>query len=185
MRQYETVFLISPNLEEEETTKIIAQISGIISKEKGKLIQEDRWGKKRLAYPIKKFEEAFYVFFLYEGDSNIPFELERRFKQTEAILRFLTVKKETRPNVRKKRKGIPAEEETAMPAAEAEIVAPQEEKVELKKEEEIAVPAKEEESVVSQDEEKVEEKEEVEEKAEKKEEDKEDLNSAETIKEDK
>ena len=184
MRQYETVFLISPNLEEEETTKIITQISGIISKEKGKLIQEDRWGKKRLAYPIKKFEEAFYVFFHYEGDSNIPFELEKRFKQTEAILRFLTVKKETRENVRKKRKGIPAEEtavpdaeaeivapqeekvekkeaeETAVPDAEAEIVAPQEEKIELKEEEEISVPAKEEESAAPQDEEKVEEKEE-------------------------
>jgi len=207
MRQYETVFLISPNLEEEETTKIITQISDIISKEKGKLIQEDRWGKKRLAYPIKKFEEAFYVFFHYEGDSNIPFELEKRFKQTEAILRFLTVKKETRENVRKKRKGIPAEE-TAVPDAEAEIVAPQEEKIELKEEEEISVPAKEEESAAPQDEEKVEEKEEEEttapvkeeesavpqdeekveekeEEAEKKEEDKEDLNSAETIKEDK
>ena len=192
MRQYETVFLISPNLEEEETTKIITQISGIISKEKGKLIQEDRWGKRRLAYPIKKFEEAFYVFFHYEGDSNIPFELERRFKQTEAILRFLTVKKETRENVRKKRKGIPAEEE---------IIAPQEEKFELKEEEEIAVPAKEEEIAVPQDEEKAEEKEEEEiaapaqeeesavsqgeEKVEKEEEDKEDLNSTETIKEDK
>lgn len=182
MRQYETVFLISPNLEEEETTKIITQISGIISKEKGKLIQEDRWGKKRLAYPIKKFEEAFYVFFHYEGDSNIPLELEKRFKQTEAILRFLTVKKETRENVRKKRKGTPVEEKTTMPAAEAEIVAPQEEKVELKEEKEASVPAKEEESAVSQDEEEVEKKEE---ETEKKEEDKEDLNSAEKIKEDK
>ncbi len=182
MRQYETVFLISPNLEEEETTKIITQISDIISTKKGKLIQEDRWGKKRLAYPIKKFEEAFYVFFHYEGDSNIPLELERRFKQTEAILRFLTVKKETRENVRKKRKSIPVEERTAEPVAEAEIVAPQEEKVELKEEEEISVPAKEEEGAVSQDEEKIEEKEE---EAEKKEEDKEDLNSAEKIKEDK
>jgi len=209
MRQYETVFLISPNLEEEETAKIITQISGIISKEKGKLIQEDRWGKKRLAYPIKKFEEAFYVFFHYEGDSNIPFELERRFKQTEAILRFLTVKKETRENVRKKRKGIPAKEETAMPAAEAEIVAPRdEEEAEKKEEEEIVVPAQEAEIVVSQDEEKTEKKEEEaekkeeeeiaapaqeeesavpqgEEKVEKEEEDKEDLNSTETIKEDK
>jgi small subunit ribosomal protein S6 len=167
MRQYETVFLISPSLEEEETTKIITQISGIISKEKGKLIQEDRWGKRKLAYPIKKFEEAFYVFFHYEGDSNIPFELERRFKQTEAILRFLTVKKETRENVRKKRKGIPAKEETAMPAVEAEIVTPQEEKVEKKEEEETAVPAKDEEIVIPQDEEKAEKKEE---EAEKKEE---------------
>ncbi len=182
MRQYETVFLISPNLEEEETTKIITQISGIISKEKGKLIQEDRWGKRKLAYPIKKFQEAFYVFFHYEGDSNIPLELERRFKQTESILRFLTVKKETRENVRKKRKGIPAEEETVASVKEEEIVAPQEEKVELKEEEKISVPAKEEESAAPRDEEKVEEKEE---EAENKEEDKEDLNSAETIKEDK
>ncbi len=175
MRQYETVFLISPNLEEEETTKIITQISGIISKEKGKLIQEDRWGKKRLAYPIKKFEEAFYVFFHYEGDSNIPLELEKRFKQTEAILRFLTVKKETRENVRKKRKGIPAEEETAAPAKEEEIVVPKdEEKVEEKEgeaekkeeEEKAAVPAKEEEIVIPKDEEKVEEKEEEAEKKE-------------------
>ncbi len=113
MRQYETVFLISPNLEEEETAKIITQVAAIISRKKGKLIKEDRWGKRKLAYPIKKFEEAFYVFFHYEGDPEIPFELERRFKQTEAVLRFLTVKKETKENVRKKRKGIPAVEEAA------------------------------------------------------------------------
>jgi small subunit ribosomal protein S6 len=51
-------------------------------------------GKRRLAYPIKKFEEAFYVLFHYEGESEIPTELERRFKQTEAIIRFLTVREE-------------------------------------------------------------------------------------------
>lgn len=203
MRQYETVFLISPNLEEEETAKIITQISGIISKKKGKLIQEDRWGKKKLAYPIKKFEEAFYVFFHYEGDSNIPFELEKRFKQTEAILRFLTVKKETRENVRKKRKGIPAEKEAAAPAGEEEIVVPQKEESEKKEEKEIAAPAKEEdieeekkeEEVVPEEkmEEATEEKEEPEEEQkkgeeepeEKKEEDREDLDSVETSKEDK
>ncbi|NIM58266.1 MAG: 30S ribosomal protein S6 [Candidatus Aminicenantes bacterium] len=153
MRQYETVFLISPNLEEEETAKIITQISGIISKKKGKLIREDRWGKKKLAYPIKKFEEAFYVFFHYEGDSDIPFELEKRFKQTEAILRFLTVKKETRENVRKKRKGMPAEEEVEVPSGREEIEGPYEERVEMKKEEEMVMHKAEEEFVVPQKEE--------------------------------
>jgi small subunit ribosomal protein S6 len=142
MRQYETVFLISPNLEEEETSKVISQISDIISKKRGKLIQEDRWGKRKLAYPIKKFEEAFYVFFHYEGDSSIPFELEKRFKQTEAILRFLTVKKETRENVREKRKGVPAEEAAAL-AEEEEIAGPQEDKVGLMEEEKVAAPAEE------------------------------------------
>lgn len=113
MRQYETAFLIAPNLEEEETEKIISQMAEVISQKKGKMVKEDRWGKKRLAYPINKFEEAFYVFFLYEGKPEIPSELERRFKQTETILRFLTIRKETKPKVRIKRKEIPAEEEAA------------------------------------------------------------------------
>jgi small subunit ribosomal protein S6 len=149
MRQYETVFLISPNLE------------------------EDRWGKKKLAYPIKKFEEAFYVFFHYEGDSDIPFELEKRFKQTETILRFLTVKKEARENVRKKRRRIPAGEAEAT-VEEEEIITPQEEEVEQMREEEIVAPAEEEEK-----------KKEEGEPEEKKKEDQEDLDSAETSKEDK
>lgn len=121
MNQYETVFLISPNLEEEETTKIITQMADIISKKEGKMIKEDRWGKRKLAYPVKKFEEAFYVFFHYEGAPDVPFELERRFKQTEVILRFLTVRKETKENVRKKRKSIPRAEESAAPLEEEKV----------------------------------------------------------------
>jgi len=113
MSQYETAFLISPNLEEEETSKIISQMLNIVSKKKGKMIKEDRWGKRKLAYPINKFEEAFYVFFHYEGEPDIPFELERHFRQSEAILRFLTVRKEKKENVRKKKKGIPEPEKTA------------------------------------------------------------------------
>lgn len=118
MTQYETAFLISPNLEEEETEKVITQMAKVISEKKGKMINEDRWGKRRLAYPIKKFEEAFYVFFHYEGDSEIPLELERRFKQTEEILRYLTVKKTQKENVRRKKKTVPAEQERAVPPKE-------------------------------------------------------------------
>ncbi|MDH4257229.1 MAG: 30S ribosomal protein S6 [Candidatus Aminicenantes bacterium] len=110
MTQYETAFLISPNLEEEAIEKVISQMAEVVKK-KGKLINEDRWGKKKLAYPIQKFEEAFYVFFLYEADPAVPFELERQFKQTEAILRYLTIKKET------KEKEVP-EEEKSLPASE-------------------------------------------------------------------
>lgn len=117
MTQYETAFLVSPNLEEEETDKIIAQMAEVVSKKKGKMIHEDRWGKRKLAYPIKRFEEAFYVFFHYEGDSDIPFELERRFKQSEAILRYLTVKKELRKDMRRK-KAAPMEKEKAAPPEE-------------------------------------------------------------------
>ncbi len=138
MTQYETAFLLSPNLEEEEIEKIIVQMVEVVSKKKGKMINEDRWGKRKLAYPIKKFEEAFYVFFLYEGDPDIPFELERRFKQSEAILRYLTVKKESKKSVRQKKaasmekgKGVPQEEE-ALEGETAETESPEKESTEKK-----------------------------------------------------
>lgn len=107
MRPYETAFLIAPNLPEEETEKLIEKMAGIVTKKKGKKINIDKWGKKRLAYPINKFEEAFYVFLQYEGEASIPLELERNFKQTEAVIRFLTIKLEERENIRIKKKGKP------------------------------------------------------------------------------
>jgi small subunit ribosomal protein S6 len=94
MRLYETAFLIAPNLSDEGVEKLIQQMAEVVSKKKGKMADVDKWGKRKLAYPIQKFEDAFYVFFLYEGDPNIPAELERQFKQSEAIIRYLTVKKE-------------------------------------------------------------------------------------------
>jgi len=139
MTQYETTFLLSPNLEEEETEKIIVQMVEVVSTKKGKMINEDRWGKRKLAYPIKKFEEAFYVFFLYEGDSDIPFELERRFKQSEAILRYLTVKKEPKKSIRRKKKAALREKEREISREErgyegetAETATPDKESIEEK-----------------------------------------------------
>jgi len=104
MRLYETAFLIAPNLPEEEMAKLIKDMSGIVSNKKGKIKDIEEWGKRKLAYPIDKFEEAFYVFFHYEGDPDIPSELERKFKQTEPIIRYLTVKRDLKENVRKKKK---------------------------------------------------------------------------------
>lgn len=156
MTLYETAFLISPNLEEEAIEKVISQMAEVVKK-KGKLINEDRWGKKRLAYPIQKFEEAFYVFFLYEADPTVPFELERRFKQTEAILRYLTIKKETKEKARRKEKEAPEKESLSeseeMPTegedAGGEV---EEEAVEKKEEEEKPEEADEEEEAVEKEE---------------------------------
>jgi len=104
MRIYETGFLLAPNLSEEETEKIITQMTDVISQKEGKLIKQERWGKRRVAYSIKRFNEAFYIFLHYEGKEDIPLELERRFKQTDAVLRYLTLKKEAQEAVRKKKK---------------------------------------------------------------------------------
>ncbi len=126
MRQYETAFLIAPNLSEEENEKLILQMADIVSRKKGKMIKLERWGKKKLAYLIKKFDEAFYVFFHYEGEPSVPIELERRFKQTEAIIRFLTLKKETKEESQKKKEAVPEERK--------EVIASEKKKVETAEE---------------------------------------------------
>ena len=135
MRQYETAFLISPNMPEEEREKIILQMADIVSKKKGKMIKQDVWGKRKLAYPIQKFEEAIYVFFHYEGEPDIPTELERRFKQTEPVLRYLTVRKETEEVVRKKRREVRAKGEEAPVLEEEKVEEPDVDKEESSDEE--------------------------------------------------
>jgi small subunit ribosomal protein S6 len=104
MRQYETAFLITPKLEEEEREKLIEKMAEVVTKKKGKMVNIEKWGKRKLAYPIDKLDEAVYVFFHYQGNPDIPQELQRRFRQTESILRYLTLKKETQVQTRKKTK---------------------------------------------------------------------------------
>lgn len=107
MRLYETAFLIAPNLPEEEVEALIQEMAEVVKQKKGQMVKEDRWGKRKLAYPIKKFEEAYYVFFLYEGGPDIPAELERLFKQKDTVIRFMTIKQDRRENVRRKKKAAP------------------------------------------------------------------------------
>src|SRR4030042_1834646 len=104
MKIYETGFLLAPNLSEDDTEKLLSQLAEVVSQREGKLIRQEKWGRHRMAYSIKRWSEAFYVFFHYEGKPDIPVELERRFKQTDAVLRYLTLQKEPREATRRKRK---------------------------------------------------------------------------------
>lgn len=132
MRLYETGFLIAPNLSEEETETLIGQMAEVVSQKKGRMVKQEKWGKRKLAYPIKRFTEASYVFFTYESGAEVPQELGRRFRTMETVLRHLTLVKDERENVRNKKKARraasraeapapeqPAEEKAATPAAPA------------------------------------------------------------------
>ena len=123
MPVYETGFLVAPGMTEDEAETIIRQLAEVVAQKNGRMIRIERWGKRRMAYAVKKAQEAYYVFFQYEGGAEIPAELGRRFRQMDTILRFLTVVKETQQNVRKKKKAKGREageaEEQAAAAAEA------------------------------------------------------------------
>lgn len=172
MRLYETSFLIAPTLPEEEAEKLIEKMAGIISEKNGKMINVDKWGKRRLAYPIKKFEDAVYVFFLYKGDVEIPVELERNFKQTESVIRYLTIKMEERDNIRRAKKGAARAAEPARegpPAEEPSEPTPVEKPEPEKAAEEKKAEKAEEKGVIVEEQKKEQKKEQKEEKKEKKE----------------
>jgi small subunit ribosomal protein S6 len=121
MQLYETGFLIAPAMTDEEAEGLVQSLADVVPLKNGKMIRIEKWGKRRMAYPIGKAHEAYYVFFHYESGPEVPAELVRRFRQMDTIIRHLTLAKETQMNVRKKKKvkkSVAVEPETAAPAVE-------------------------------------------------------------------
>lgn len=94
MRHYETLFIINPDLSEEETASVVEKFSAILTDRGSNLVKVDQWGRRRLAYEVKKFNKGFYVLFEYGATPEAVAEMERIFKIDERIIRYLTVKKD-------------------------------------------------------------------------------------------
>ena len=92
MRYYETIYIINPDLSDDENKAIIAKFNDLIEKQKGVIIKVDEWGSRTLAYAIKKFNKGYYVLLQYCGEGNIIAEIERNLKLDERILQYQTVK---------------------------------------------------------------------------------------------
>ncbi len=91
MREYETVFLIRPDLEDAEVDKLAERIKGVIAASKGVIVKQENWGKRSLAYDIKGHGKAQYVFISFVGRGQITDEIERTYKMLEPIIKFMTV----------------------------------------------------------------------------------------------
>lgn len=92
MRTYEVVFVAAPTLTSEELDGFISHAQAVVEGKNGKIVKVDNWGKKPLAYKIKRFREGYYVVLSIEGDGGAIAELERRFRVTDYIIRFLSVR---------------------------------------------------------------------------------------------
>ena len=91
MPTYETIFITVPNITEDDERTTVETLAQIVSDGGGSMVARDRMGRRRLAYPIRKFEDGVYTRMLYDSDAAVPRELERRFRLTENVLRYLTV----------------------------------------------------------------------------------------------
>ena len=92
MRRYELVVILRPSLGEEEINNVIGYAEKIITDENGKVIHLNKWGMKKLAYPIKKDIQGYYVFCDYAGTPAAVAEIERRFRIDDSVLKYLTIK---------------------------------------------------------------------------------------------
>ena len=89
MYNYETLFILKPELEEEAIQANISKFSDIIAKGGGEVEKVDEWGKKKLAYPILDRNEGYYVLTTFKANGELPSELERNFRITEDVMRYL------------------------------------------------------------------------------------------------
>ncbi|MBQ7007066.1 MAG: 30S ribosomal protein S6 [Oscillospiraceae bacterium] len=92
MREYEAMYIIKPGYEEEKYTQVMDKFNALIQNNGGELLKVEPWGKRRLAYEIEKLREGYYVLLSFNGDAALPMELERNFKISDEIMRYLIVK---------------------------------------------------------------------------------------------
>jgi small subunit ribosomal protein S6 len=91
-RVYEILFIADPNLGEPEVDTLTTTVQGYIEKEGGKVEKVEKWGKKRLAYPIKKHRDGSYVLLVVDGKPALVHEVERRMRVTDGLIKFITVR---------------------------------------------------------------------------------------------
>jgi len=91
MRTYEVLFILSPQVPEEEATTLSTEFKRIAEGTGAKLTHEEAWGRRRLAYPIQKFNEGNYQLLVFETEAGLS-ELDRRMKNSDRILRHMIVR---------------------------------------------------------------------------------------------
>ena len=90
MNKYESIIIINPKLEEEAVNKLTDKFSKLINKD-GKVEKVDMQGKKKLAYEVKKNKEGYYAVLYFEAKPELIAELERNYRITDDVIKFMTI----------------------------------------------------------------------------------------------
>ena len=93
MNKYETMYIISPTVDDEQVKALVEKFNDLIS-EHGEIEKVEEWGRKKLAYEVQDQKEGYYVLVYFTSNPEFPLELERNFKITENILKYLILNKE-------------------------------------------------------------------------------------------
>jgi len=132
-RTYELMFIVRPDMTDEDLDKLISTLQSVVPPSGGNVVKVEKMGKRRLAYTVRRFHDGIYVLLVIEGGGPVIYELERRLRVSEPVIKFLTVRVDEEQkrldkikklrDAKKKVSAQPAaaatEEGAAAPAAEA------------------------------------------------------------------
>ena len=91
LREYETIYILKPDTANDKVAELNQRVRSIIEERKGKILKVDNWGKRRLAYEIKKQLKGIYLYWLYLGSPDIVVEFERNMRMLDPVIRYMTV----------------------------------------------------------------------------------------------
>ncbi|SNB48054.1 30S ribosomal protein S6 [Geobacter sp. DSM 9736] len=117
-RMYETIFIVQPDLADEDLKSLAAKVQDVVASFKGDLKKLEDWGMRKLAYPINKVSRGRYYYLRFDGSAALIAELERRLRLDDKVIRYQSVKLETE-TVAPAAVPAPAEQERPAEPAEA------------------------------------------------------------------
>ena len=94
MNQYETVFILTPVLSDEQMKETVEKFKKILTDNGAEIVNEETWGLKKMAYPIQKKSTGFYCLLEFKGEPTIVEKLETGFRRDEKVIRYITVKED-------------------------------------------------------------------------------------------
>ncbi len=95
-RKYETIFILDPDLEEGAAQSAIEKIKGIITQGNGEILKVEDWGKRKLAYEVKKKSKGHYILIHFSGTPALLSELERNYRVMDAVIKFQSIRLDER-----------------------------------------------------------------------------------------
>ena len=119
-RTYELMFIVRPDMAEEDQDKLISTLETAVTSSGGQLKNVEKMGKRRLAYTVRRFHDGIYILLTVEGSGGLVHELERRLRVTEPVIKFLTVRIDEEQKRLDKIKKLKEARRKAAPAPAAE-----------------------------------------------------------------
>lgn len=122
-RTYELMFIVRPDMTEEDQDKLILNLESAVTSSGGQVKNAEKMGKRRLAYTVRKFNDGLYMLLTFEGGGGLVHELERRLRVSEPVIKFLSVRIDEEQKRLDKIKAIRDSKRKAAPVPAAPVAA--------------------------------------------------------------